>query len=433
MAEAGADMARGAGEGIAEEGELFRTHIGGSALTEGVMMRGRLSWAVAARTPDGGIYLEEHEIPGGSRQAWRSWPLVRGCIAFVESMALAVRAMTVATEHVYDVAGDTFASLVSSGRARWESRARVASAGPGAAEEGPASGGQAGPLADDAPASGPAPAAVAHMQAAPAGVAPAPGPVPQRADSAQSAAVAPDAAKPSAAVPADTRDSLSPAMAASVVAGVVLGVVIFMAIPVGVANLLVGDYTAQNAILWNLVEAALRIAIFVAYIWGIGRMPEMARVFGYHGAEHLSIHCFEHGLPLTPANAAKFSRLHVRCGTAFLIMTMLVAIFVNTLVPVASLADSLGLSGVLRVLFVFASRLVLVPVVAGVSYEVTVRWAGSHPSNPLVRIVLWPGLQMQRLTTRVPDDGMLECAIAALVCVREREARAGIAAGEASS
>lgn len=375
-------------EKIAEEGELFRTHIGGSALTEGVMMRGKLSWAVAVREPSGRVYVEEHELPDpASRPAWRHWPLVRGCVSFVESMALSFKAMNLAADHAYDAEGETFASLLAAGRV------------PDAADPAAASGAADGePIPDSASAAG--------------------------SESADPAA-GPDA---SAAEPASAEpDAISPLlMGVSTALGILLGVALFMVVPVFVANLLVGDYAPDNAIRWNLIEACLRIAIFVAYIWAIGLLPDMRRVFGYHGAEHLCIHCFEHGLPLTPENARRFSRLHVRCGTAFLIMTMLVAIFVNTLVPVALWAEELGIAGAGRTAFVAASRIVLLPLVAGLSYEVTVKWAGAHPELRLVRAVLWPGLQMQRLTTREPDDGMLECAIAALECVRSREEAAGI-------
>lgn len=375
-------------EKIAEEGELFRTHIGGSALTEGVMMRGKLSWAVAVREPSGRVYVEEHELPDpASRPAWRHWPLVRGCVSFVESMALSFKAMNLAADHAYDAEGETFASLLAAGRV------------PDAADPAAASGAADGePIPDSASAAG--------------------------SESADPAA-GPDA---SAAEPASAEpDAISPLlMGVSTALGILLGVALFMVVPVFVANLLVGDYAPDNAIRWNLIEACLRIAIFVAYIWAIGLLPEMRRVFGYHGAEHLCIHCFEHGLPLTPENARRFSRLHVRCGTAFLIMTMLVAIFVNTLVPVALWAEELGIAGAGRTAFVAASRIVLLPLVAGLSYEVTVKWAGAHPELRLVRAVLWPGLQMQRLTTREPDDGMLDCAIAALECVRSREEAAGI-------
>lgn len=375
-------------EKIAEEGELFRTHIGGSALTEGVMMRGKLSWAVAVREPSGRVYVEEHELPDpASRPAWRHWPLVRGCVSFVESMALSFKAMNLAADHAYDAEGETFASLLAAGRV------------PDAADPAAASGAADGePIPDSASAAGSESAD------------PAAGP---DASAAESASAEPDAISPLL-------------MGVSTALGILLGVALFMVVPVFVANLLVGDYAPDNAIRWNLIEACLRIAIFVAYIWAIGLLPDMRRVFGYHGAEHLCIHCFEHGLPLTPENARRFSRLHVRCGTAFLIMTMLVAIFVNTLVPVALWAEELGIAGAGRTAFVAASRIVLLPLVAGLSYEVTVKWAGAHPELRLVRAVLWPGLQMQRLTTREPDDGMLECAIAALECVRSREEAAGI-------
>ena len=274
-------------EKIAEEGELFRTHIGGSALTEGVMMRGKLSWAVAVREPSGHIYVEEHELPdSASRPACRRWPLVRGCVSFVESMALSFKAMNLAADHAYDAEGETYASLLAAGRVV-----------PAAERDGASGAAGSEPASDSGAAAG-------------------------------SESTGPAAEPDASAEP----DAMSPLlMGASVVLGVLLGAALFMVVPVFVANLLVGDYAPDNAIRWNLVEACLRIAIFVAYIWAIGLMPDMRRVFGYHGAEHLCIHCFEHGLPLTPENARRFSRLHVRCGTAFLIMTMLVAIFVNTL------------------------------------------------------------------------------------------------------
>jgi uncharacterized protein YqhQ len=170
------------------------------------------------------------------------------------------------------------------------------------------------------------------------------------------------------------------------------------------------------------VDGVLRVAIFIFYIWLIGRMPDIRRMFAYHGAEHKVIHCYEHGLPLTVRNARRFPTLHVRCGTAFMIMTMIVAILVFTLVPVNVLIDALGVhNGIARLVLVIISRVILLPLVAGLSYEVTVKWAGSRPENPLVRVVLWPGLQLQRLTTNEPDDSMLQTAIAAMQMVLARE------------
>lgn len=332
-------------EGIAEEGELFCTHIGGAATLEGVMMRGKLSWAVAVREESGSIYLEEHDLPDpASRPRWTRLPILRGCASFAESMLLSYRALNIAAEHAYEL----------------EEKPGTRDVGADAADE-------------EAPAN------------------------------------------PSGSGLSGIETALSMAL------GLILGLGMFIGIPVLATNALVGEMNGANALAWNGVEALLRITVLIAYVGGVGLLPDMARLYGYHGAEHQSIHCFEHGLPLTPENAAKFSRLHVRCGTAFLTMTVAVALIVHALVPVGAWAEALGLTGILRTLFVFASRLLMLPLVAGISYEVTVRWAGAHPENPLVKIALWPGMQMQRLTTRRADEGMLECAIAALQRVDARE------------
>jgi len=173
------------------------------------------------------------------------------------------------------------------------------------------------------------------------------------------------------------------------------------------------------------VDGVLRVAVFIFYIWLIGRMEDIRRMFMYHGAEHKAIHCYEHGLALTPENARSFPRLHVRCGTAFLIMVMVIAIVVYTIVPVNALIAAWGVpDGLPKLALVIAVRILFLPIIAGISYEITVKWAGSHPDNPLVKVILWPGMQMQYLTTNEPDDEQLECAIAAMERVLEREERA---------
>ena len=223
-------------------------------------------------------------------------------------------------------------------------------------------------------------------------------------------------------------------MAVSMVLGLVLGVVLFIVAPAFITNLIVGEYD-QNTVLWNIVDGLLRVGVFVFYLWLIGRMQEIKRMFGYHGAEHKTIHCYEHGLPLTPENARSFPRLHVRCGTAFLIMVMVIAIFVYTVTPINGLIELWGVpDGAPKLALVILVRILLMPVIAGISYEITVRWAGSHPENPLVKVVLWPGMQMQYLTTNEPDDGQIECAIAAMQRVLEREeAEAAKVSGAPSS
>ena len=250
------------------------------------------------------------------------------------------------------------------------------------------------------------------------------------ANAAESGAVELNAVEPGAAAREsdETRDGDDGGfgkreMAISMVLGLLLGVGLFIVAPAFIANVLVGEYD-DKTLLWNVVDGIVRIVVFVFYIWLIGRMQDIKRMFSYHGAEHKTIHCYEHGLPLTPENACSFPRLHVRCGTAFLIMVMIIAIFVYTITPLNGLIAAWGVpDGPAKLALVIVARILLMPVIAGISYEITVKWAGSHPENPLVKVVLWPGMQMQRLTTNEPDDEMLECAIAAMQRVLEREER----------
>ena len=204
----------------------------------------------------------------------------------------------------------------------------------------------------------------------------------------------------------------------SVLLSLGMTLVLFMLLPTFVAGL----FHAQNAALHNLIEGVIKVAIFLAYLILCSKQKDVRRVFCYHGAEHKTIHCYEHGLPLTPENARSFPRLHVRCGTAFLIMVMIIAIFVYTVTPINALIDAWGVAdGAPKLALVILIRILLMPVIAGISYEITVKWAGSHPDNPIVKVVLWPGMQMQYLTTHEPDDAQMECAIAAMQAVLARE------------
>lgn len=378
-----------------------RTHIGGQALIEGVMMRGKQSWAAAVRQPDGGVYLEERALSSkGSRPAWMSWPLVRGCVSLVDSLVLGFRALEVATAHAYDEEGNTYESL------RIEKVTTVTSDNSdGAPSEDEGSRGSfRGGVEGYASSSG-----VESVSSQ------GDGPCSSEAMSEEEASVEKG--------PAGEPESFfgKAEMALSIVLGLALGIGLFIFLPAFVSNVLIGDYDV-NPLAWNLVDGVLRVAVFVFYVWLIGFMPDIKRMFCYHGAEHKAIHCFEHGVPLTPENAACFPRLHVRCGTAFLVMVMVLAILVYTLVPVDQLIAAWGITdSIAKFVLVIVSRIALMPVIAGVTYEVTVRWAGSNPDNPLVRVVLWPGMQMQRLTTKEPDAGMLECAIAALEAVHATE------------
>jgi len=194
--------------------------------------------------------------------------------------------------------------------------------------------------------------------------------------------------------------------AGTIVFALLFAVGLFFLLPAGLTNIFKDDI--PNSFVFLVIEKLVRITIFLAYIWLISRMRDLQRVFEYHGAEHKTISCEEAGLPLTPENAQRFSRLHPRCGTSFLLIVMIVAIFVFA--PLGKLDWQ----------WLFISRVVGIPLVAGIAFEV-IKLFGRNRTKTWARALMWPGLQLQRLTTREPDLSQLAVAIAALSAVLERE------------
>lgn len=191
-------------------------------------------------------------------------------------------------------------------------------------------------------------------------------------------------------------------MVMTIITSVLLAVGLFIVIPTWAMHFL-HSFT-MDPMLLNLAEGILRMVIFLTYIAVISSMNDIQRVFQYHGAEHKTIYTFEAGLPLKVENVRPFSTLHPRCGTNFLMIVMLISMFIFTFLGWPSLLE--------RIL----SRIVLMPVIAGISYEL-IRFAGDHADNPLVHIAIMPGLLLQKLTTRQPDDSQIEVAIASLKAV----------------
>lgn len=306
-----------------ENSTIKPTHIGGQALLEGIMMRGKYNWAVAVREPSGDIYTEEHDLVSAKdKHAWLRWPIIRGMWGFYETMALAIKAFGISAEH----AGET-----------------------------------------------------------------------------------------------EEEQLTSKEVGFTMVLGLGLAIGLFIVAPAVLTNFIVGD-SIDQPFLWNVVDGVLRLVAFFLYIWAISRIGEIHRVFAYHGAEHKTIHAYERGLPLETETIQRYQTLHVRCGTSFLLMVMVVAIVVFSLVPGKAILASWGVdSRLLVLLFNIGTRIALLPLIAGLAYEITVKWAGSRPDNPLVKVLLWPGMQMQRLTTAEPDDGMVEVAVAAMSLVVARE------------
>jgi uncharacterized protein YqhQ len=187
----------------------------------------------------------------------------------------------------------------------------------------------------------------------------------------------------------------------TVIFAVLFAVGLFFLLPATLAKL-IGN--SDNGLAFVVVEKVIRISIFIGYLWLIARMKDLQRVFQYHGAEHKTISCYEAGLPLTPENAQQFSRLHPRCGTSFLLIVMIVAIFVFA--PLGRPDWPI----------LFASRVVGIPIVAGLAFEL-IKIFGKNRTKRWARILMWPGMQLQKLTTREPDLTQLAVAIAALEAV----------------
>ena len=193
---------------------------------------------------------------------------------------------------------------------------------------------------------------------------------------------------------------------ATIVFALSLSVGLFFVVPVTLTNLIKDEL--GSAVLFWIVEGILRTLIFLGYLVLIARMRDLRRVFEYHGAEHKTISCYEAGLELTPENAQRFSRLHPRCGTSFLLIVMIVAIFVFS--PL----------GLLPWWALIVSRIVGVPLIAGISFEL-IKLAGKHRRKRWVQILIWPGMQLQKLTTSEPDLTQLAVAIASMEAVLENE------------
>jgi len=198
-----------------------------------------------------------------------------------------------------------------------------------------------------------------------------------------------------------------PALYLTLGTSLALSVGLFILLPAGVGGL------AEHFLGWvnlahNLLEGLVRLILLVGYIWGIGFMPDVKRLFGYHGAEHKTINAFEAGAELTPATVAKYPIEHPRCGTAFMLTFVLLSVLVHS-----ALGD-------LDIYWRLASRVLLIPVIAGIAVEY-IRWTANHLSSPLVRFLIKPNLALQSLTTREPDASMLEVAIESFKTMRQAE------------
>jgi len=321
---------------------------GGQAVLEGVMMRSKTAYATAVRRMDGSIVVGRKNISTlAQRWSWARWPLVRGNFTLIDSFALGME------------------SLTFSGNIAIEDEER-----------------------DDAAK------AAAEAETAP----------PAAADDANVAPIADHKPEKSGGMSgAMLWLTLVPAMA--------LGIGLFVLLPawsvdwvLGGEELAVDTANFGEIVVRNLVEGGIRLALILGYMAGIALIPQIRRVFQYHGAEHQTINAFEAGRGVTVATAVAASPLHPRCGTAFILVVIVLKIFLNCFLGWPSLWLRLAL------------RLAILPPIAGLGYEV-IYYAGRHRDGLLARTLAWPGLLLQRLTTRKPDPDQIEVGIYALAAV----------------
>jgi uncharacterized protein YqhQ len=221
------------------------------------------------------------------------------------------------------------------------------------------------------------------------------------------------------AKPAEPASLSKPLAWTTVAVAMVFGVGVFFVIPlaiVGFAEQFVGAHT-----LWsNLAEGLIRLILLVGYVALIGLMPDVKRVYAYHGAEHMTIHAWEHNDPLDPTHVAKYPPEHPRCGTAFLLEVVAISVLLFALLGTPDIW--------LRVL----SRIVLIPVIAGIAYEL-LRLGGKYPESPFMKAIVAPGLLLQKLTTAVPDESQMEVAIASMSELLKQEGDAPVPAPSVAS
>jgi len=198
-----------------------------------------------------------------------------------------------------------------------------------------------------------------------------------------------------------------PALYITLATSLAFGIGLFVLLPAGIGGF-AEQYLGWVSLAHNLLEGLVRLVLLVGYMWGIGRMPDVKRLFGYHGAEHKTINAFEAGAELIPDVVAKYPIEHPRCGTAFMLTFVLLSVLVHSLLPDMS------------IIWRLASRVLLIPVIAGLAVEY-IRWTANHLDSPLVRLLIKPNLALQSLTTRNPDNSMLEVAIESFKTMRQAE------------
>ena len=356
---------------------MKKTSIGGQALLEGIMMRGPKKSAMAVRRPDGEMVVEVSDLKSADRKGFLKWPIVRGVVGFIDSMVVGYSAMMRSAElSGLDEAIEEEEREKAEKKAAKEAEKRAKKLGITVEE-----------LAEREAAEMPTEVKEEVPEKEPA-------PAPKEEKK-------------------DTSGMMTGVMVVALVLGLGLALLLFKVLPESIYELITWAFPSlEGEGYWfNLIRAAItgvvKIAIMVAYMAAVTLMKDIKRTFMYHGAEHKTIFCYEQGLELTVENVRRQSRFHPRCGTSFLILMLLVSIVVNMFIP-ATIVDHKILNIVART----GIGLITLPFIMGIGYEL-IRFAGRH-DNLFTRIISAPGVWLQHITTKEPDDSMIECAIAAV-------------------
>jgi uncharacterized protein YqhQ len=326
-----------------ESGE--ETLVGGQAVLEGVMMRSPHAWAIACRKPSGEVVTMSEPLDRPSeKHKWMAWPIVRGVMTLGYAMSLGYRAL------------------------RFSANVAI----------------------EDVMQSENPPVETAGLRPAQAGL------------SAKRSEAEPSPTESSQSQTREKAAAISGWLAAgNVILSLAFFIFMYKYLPLLAATELKKANPALGGqIVFNLVDGAIRLILFLLFIWGVSLFPDIRRVYEYHGAEHKTVFAFENGDPLSTAAVQKYSTYHPRCGTSFLMTVMLISIGFYMLVPFTTFWAR------------FASRIALLPLIAGVSYEI-IRFAAKHRGS-LFALMTAPGLWLQRITTQPPSDEMAQCAITAL-------------------
>ncbi|MBR4061911.1 MAG: DUF1385 domain-containing protein [Clostridia bacterium] len=356
---------------------MKKTSIGGQALLEGIMMRGPKKSAMAVRRPDGEMVVEVSDLKSADRKGFLKWPIVRGVVGFIDSMVVGYSAMMRSAElSGLDEAIEEEEREKAEKKAAKEAEKRAKKLGITVEE-------------------------LAEREAA------------EKPAEAKEEAPAKEAVPESKEEKKDTSGMMTGVMVVALVLGLGLALLLFKVLPESIYELITWAFPSlEGEGYWfNLIRAAItgvvKIAIMVAYMAAVTLMKDIKRTFMYHGAEHKTIFCYEQGLELTVENVRRQSRFHPRCGTSFLILMLLVSIVVNMFIP-ATIVDHKIFNIVART----GIGLITLPFIMGIGYEL-IRFAGRH-DNLFTKLISAPGVWLQHITTKEPDDSMIECAIAAV-------------------